>query len=108
MDAIEVPYGLRLIRDNLTHLAFLGNRVCVNITAILQALIERPASSATRQGDQGKTGAKRRLRGGFHVWMPALEAFAQITIESLGAGLKQEVCATLGPAHLLLFDHAAG
>ena len=30
--------------------------------------------------------AKRGLHGSFHVRMPALEAFAQVTIESLSAG----------------------
>ena len=55
-----------------------------------------------------ETRAKRGLRGSFHVWMPALEAFAQVAIETLGAGLKQKVCASFGPSHLLFFDHTAG
>lgn len=55
-----------------------------------------------------ETMAKRGLRGMFHVGMPGLEAFAQVTIESLGAGLEQEVRASFGPAHLLFLDQASG
>ena len=70
--------------------------------------VEDRVSTGPNKPLRVETRAKRGLRGSFHVWMPALEAFAQVAIETLGAGLKQKVCASFGPSHLLFFDHTAG
>ena len=53
-----------------------------------------------------ETRAKPGLCCLFDGGLPSLEAFAQITIERLSSGLQDEVSASGGPAHLLLFDHA--
>jgi hypothetical protein len=37
---------------------------------------------------------------------PTTKCYSQFVVQYLDPGLQQQVCATLGPAHLLLLDKA--
>ena len=73
----------------------------------------RHSQKQRRQRPVGETGPNRVLCGGFLGWrdvclqarIPTLECVPEVVVQDLRTDLQQQVCAPLGPTHLLFLDH---